>query len=86
MIEHFEQMNKLDSQLIKYDESMLDQLYLRVFNTDDGLLILRDLEHRCFVNKPTINDRTEGMRNVYLSIVTRMANAVTKKKEVSDVS
>ncbi len=79
MLKQFELENMLDDKLSKYDDAQLNQLYLRVFNTDDGLLVLRDISNRCFVGTPTQGERTEGMRDVYLSIVTRMKKAVTRE-------
>jgi len=78
MIRQFELENKLDSDLSKYTDSLLNQLYLRVFNTDDGLLVLKDLANRCYMDIPTTNDKEEGMRCAYLSIITRMRRATTK--------
>jgi len=86
MIEYLELLHSLDDKLSQYDDNQLNQLYLRVFNTDDGLLILRDLANRCYVNIPTLNERTEGMRDTYLSIATRIDKAVTKKREDNDES
>ena len=78
MLNQFERENKLDHKLLQYNDAQLNQLYLRVFNTDDGLLVLRDLCNRCYVDVPTTDDKTEGMRCAYLSIITRMKHAVTK--------
>ena len=79
--EHFAFLNELDFKLSKLDDSLLNQLYLRVFNTDDGQLILRDLQNRCFVNSASESEIDEGARRVYLSIQTRMKNAITNKKQ-----
>jgi len=75
MLEQFERENTLDNKLVKMKAEHLDQLYLRVFNTKDGLMVLRDMENRCYVNMPTKGELDEGMRCAYLSIVTRMKNA-----------
>jgi len=72
MLKQFELENALQSKLNKMTDDQLNQLYLRVFNTDDGLLVLRDLANRSFVEYPTVDDRDEGMRMLYLSIVGRM--------------
>jgi len=81
MLSRFEQENKLDEQLCKMKGEHLAQLYMRVFNTDDGLLVLRDLANRCFSDIPTVNERTEGMRDTYLSIVSRMKETTTGGKK-----
>jgi len=72
MLKQFELENALQSKLNKMTDDQLNQLYLRVFNTDDGLLVLRDLANRSFIEYPTVDDRDEGMRMLYLSIVGRM--------------
>ena len=87
MLEQFMQENDLNDKLSKYTDAQLNQLYLRLFNTDDGRLILRDLANRCFINKPLSDGgwsqeslmQSEGTRLSYLSIVTRMKKAVTKQ-------
>jgi len=79
MIKAFELENLLDNKLSKMEASHLNQLYLRVFNTDDGLLVLRDLANRCHANMPTTTERESGCRDAYLSIITRMKNAVTNE-------
>jgi len=85
MQEQFDRENGLDNKLSKLKPSQLDQLYLRLFNTADGLLVLRDLANRCFVDTTTVTNQieggpvmNEGMRSVYLSIVTRMKDASNK--------
>lgn len=80
MLRQFELENDLDNKLNKYTDAQLNQLYLRFFNTDDGLLVLRDLANRCHADTPTKNERMEGSRDTYLSIVTRMRRAVTKQE------
>jgi len=77
MIKRFELENSLDGKLVKMADKDLNQLYLRVFNTDDGLLVLQDLANRCHANMPTRTDRESGCRDAYLSILTRMKKAVT---------
>ena len=85
MLSNFERKAKLDTDLSKMDEDALNRLYLRVFNSDDGQLVLRDLENRCFVNNPIETMTDEGARRVYLSIQTRLSNSVTGKKEEENV-
>ena len=75
----FEEDQKLDNELLKYDEDALNKLYLKVFDTDYGKLVLRDLENRCFVSVPAPDDISEGMRLVFLSIVTRMRDAIIRQ-------
>ena len=81
MREQFLLEQKLNNELLKCNDEALNRIYMRVFSTDDGRLVLKDLANRCYANAPTIDERTEGMRNAYLSIVTRMRNAVIKQPE-----
>jgi len=70
--------NKSLIELQKLDEDGIARLYMRVFNTDDGRLVLEDLRQRCFMYIPTFSDNAilmaqkEGMRSVVLSIETRL--------------
>ncbi len=61
----------------------LDRLYLKVFDTEDGKLVLQDIANRAFVYANHFSDveRTEGARSVFLSIQTRLKNALTGKKD-----
>ena len=51
------------------------QLYHRVFDTNDGKLVLEDLKKRCFINHTTYNDShgqmsfNEGRRSIYVHII-----------------
>jgi hypothetical protein len=51
---------------------------MRVFNSDDGQLVLEDLRQRCYIYAPTLHDNPqvtaahEGMRSVVLMIETRL--------------
>ena len=95
LTENLEYLANLDTKLKQIDEADekgIDVLYLRVFNTPNGELVLRDLANRCYANDTTAlggveyNQTREGMRMAYLNIITRLHNAVTgKKKEVEDV-
>lgn len=82
MIDHLKKQNDLDRVLSNMDEDMLAQLYLRVFSSADGELVIQDLANRCNVFVPTDNDKQEGMRALWLSIQTRLRDAVEVKKEV----
>ena len=89
LTENLQHLANLDTKLKKIDEADekgLDQLYLRVFNTENGELVLRDLANRCFVNSIGKSEFNEGMRSVYLNIQTRLHNAVSgEKKEAENV-
>ena len=60
------------------DEENLTALYMRVFNTDDGKLVLQDLKNRAFFYLPTYqgDDRqgliNEGMRLAVVNIESRL--------------
>ena len=78
MLSRFEKENELDHILSKMKGEHLAQVYLRVFNTNDGLLVLRDMENRSFINNAVKSGTDEGVRQAYLSILSRMKEAVTK--------
>ncbi len=67
------------------DGKRLNGLYLKVFDTDDGKLVLQDIANRCWVYQSAIEEvrpeTTEGARSVFLSIQTRLKNALTAGKE-----
>ena len=84
MIEHLKKQNDLDRVLSNMDGNMLDQLYLRVFSSADGELVMQDLANRCSVFHPAETDMDEGMRAAWLSIQNRMKDALNPKKEESN--
>ena len=78
----------LDHKLRQLEPEQLDQVYLRLFNSPDGELVLRDLSNRCFIESGTVNSvhsevtaLSEGRREVVLMILSRMRNTVTEKRE-----
>lgn len=81
MIENLKNINDRRIKLSQFTESDLEQLYLKVFNSADGELVMQDLADRAYVFEPTENEREEGMRALWLSIQTRLLNAVTVKKK-----
>ena len=85
MIENLKNINDRNIKLGQFTEKDLDQLYLRVFNSADGELVMQDLANRCYVFEITENDLQEGMRAAWLSIQSRLRGAVAvKKEEVAD--
>jgi len=82
MIEYLKKQNDLDMVLSKMDASDLDKLYSRVFSSEDGELVMHDMANRCCVFHPSESEREEGMRALWLSIYTRLRDAVQIKKEV----
>lgn len=64
--------------LKELDGSKLNQLYSRVFDTEDGQMVLLDLELRCFKFVPPIgrdNEQTNqfiGMQSVLTTIESRI--------------
>ena len=83
MIDSLKRKDSLDIVLSKMKEEEIEGLYLRVFSSPDGELVLQDLANRAFADAPTGgNDINEGMRVLYISIVARLQNAVSKKEEV----
>jgi len=81
MIDNLKRLNDLDLILGKMDEDALNQLYLRVFSSKDGELLLQDLANRLNEYIPTSTPFEEGMRSAYVSIVSRLRSAVAVKKE-----
>ena len=91
MIENLKNINDRNIKLSKFTEDDLNQLYLRVFNSADGELVMQDLANRCYVSEPTFLAREgeahcEGMRAMYLSIQSRLQNAVSPEKNVENVT
>ena len=84
MIDNLKRLNDLDIVLSKMDDDALNQLYLRVFQTKDGELIMQDLANRFYVGQPTNDQFDEGQRSAYVSIISRLRAAVAPKVEVSD--
>lgn len=81
MIDNLKRLNDLDIVLGKMDEDEINMLYLRVFMSKDGELLLQDLANRCHEYIPTGSPFEEGMRSVYVSILSRLRNSVAPKKE-----
>jgi hypothetical protein len=60
------------------------QLYQRVFGTNDGKAVLKDLEKRCFINHTTYNDSygqmsfSEGRRSIYIHIKNLLEKDLTQ--------
>lgn len=81
MIEGISESIRLNAILENYDDDRLNKLYLKMFNTDDGKLILQDLANRCNVYVPRHPDNIIEARSVFLSIQTRLTNAITARKE-----
>jgi len=81
MIDNLKRLNDLDIVLGKMDEEAMNQLYLRVFSSKDGELLLQDLANRLHEYIPTSSPFEEGQRSVYVSIVSRLKDAVSIKVE-----
>ena len=84
MIENLKRLNDLDIVLSKMDDDAINKLYLRVFSSADGELVMHDLANRCCVYDVTENDIQEGMRAMWLSIQTRLQEAVKIRKDVTN--
>jgi len=80
MIENLKDINDKQIKLGQFTEQDLDQLYLRVFNSADGELVLMDLANRCCIFETSEDSPlNEGMRAVWLSIQSRLLGAVSIK-------
>ena len=83
MIDNLKRIDSLDIVLSKMKPEEIEALYFRVFSSADGELVLQDLANRCYVYAPTEgNQISEGMRAMYVSIIARLLNAVSKKEVV----
>ena len=82
MMEGIAEYIRLNATLERYDDKMLNALYTDVFSSEKGQLVLQDLANRTFVAAPTSSQLDEGMRAVYLSITTRLKNAILARKDV----
>ena len=80
MIDNLKRLNDLDIVLGKMGEWDLNDLYMRVFSTKDGELVLQDLANRLNEYIPTSTPFEEGMRSAYVSIVSRLRSAVAIKE------
>ena len=78
MIENLKNINDRNTKLAKFTEKDLNALYLRVFNSEDGELLMQDLANRAYVFEVTENDKQEGMRAVWLHIQSQLQGAVAK--------
>ena len=81
MIENLKNLNDRDEKLSKFTEEDIEQMYLRVFNSKDGELVLHNLANRCFVYEPAESEYDEGMRGAWLSIQSRLRGAVAPERK-----
>ena len=87
LTENLQHLENLQTKLEALDADGLNRLYLRVFNSDDGELVLKDLANRCFVHSIGKTEFNKGVRSAYSNIITRLSNAVTgKKKEEEEIA
>ena len=84
MIENLRNINDRNIKLSKFTEKDLDQLYLRVFNSADGELVMQDLANRCYVFQRADGEFGEGQRAMWLSIQSRLQSAVAPERKDSD--
>lgn len=79
--------NKKQEREIEKQIAENQQVYQRVFGTEDGKIVLKDLEKRCFVNRTTYNDShgqmsfSEGRRSIYIHIKDLLEKDLTKLLE-----
>ena len=70
------------------NEDELNRLYLRVFNNDDGALVLQDLRNRSYFYSPIINFMggnepiAVGFRDGMRSVVLHIETTLKRPKEV----
>ena len=85
MIENLKDINDKQIKLSQFTEDDLNKLYLRVFNSEDGELILMDLANRCYIFETSEDSPlNEGMRAVWLSIQSRLLGAVSIKPKENE--
>lgn len=80
MIENLKNIHDRNIKLSKMTEKDLDQMYLRVFSSADGELVMQDLANRAYVFQPTENEKQEGTRALWLSIQSRLQGAVAPEE------
>jgi len=81
MIENLKNINDRNMKLDKMSESDIEAMYLRVFQSEDGEIVMQDLANRAYVFEPTENEKQEGMRALWLSIQSRLQSAVAVKQK-----
>lgn len=69
----------------------LSRVYMNVFNTDEGQMVLEDLRNRCYAKASTVEHqgnidpftvlRNEGMRSVLLHLETQLLPEPEPKTE-----
>lgn len=79
-------MDKAAEQQEKIEQ--LERCYSRLFQTQDGIVVLQDMRENCYVDKSTANPNltnmaesmliNEGCRRVFLHIVSRMNMSMTE--------
>ena len=75
----FDLENRKHIKLLEKQIAENQQLYQRVFGSEDGKAVLKDLEKRCFVNHTTFNDNhgqmsfNEGRRSIYVHIINQIS-------------
>jgi hypothetical protein len=84
-------MSELSRRLETLTEEELSRIYMEVFNTDNGKLVIEDLKNRCFAEISTITEgslvdpylaiRNEGRRSVLLHILTQLKPFETAEKK-----
>jgi len=76
--------NRKQERAIKAQIAQKQQLYQRVFNTEDGKLVLEDLEKRCFIKHTTFDENhgkmslNEGRRSIYVYIKDLISKDLTQ--------
>ena len=87
MIENLKNIADRNAKLEKMSEKDLNNLYLRVFNSADGELVMQDLANRAYVFEAI--DMTEylgyreGLRALWLSIQSRLQGACAPEQKES---
>lgn len=84
-------MSELSRKLANLTEEDLSRIYMEVFNTDNGQLVLQDLKNRCFFDISTSPDnfpidalttiKNEGKRSVLLHILTQLKPIETAERK-----
>ena len=80
MIENLKNIADRNTKLEKMSDKDLNAMYLRVFSTADGELVMQDLASRVYVYEHTNSEFEEGMRATWLSIQSRLQGAVAPTK------
>lgn len=78
--------------MLNLELEKIQKIYRRLFNSEDGKFVLRDLRNRCYVDvtafdrDPYVHAFNEGVRSFYLTIVNLVEMDLAKLRGDTDAS